>query len=97
MNDEPIRELLGPYMDDDLPAEARRRVEEALLASPELAWEVQSLKITRERLRADIGEVVASDAWRTRTLRALYADNPHVQCETSETIEPSQYTLPIRL
>lgn len=97
MNDESIRELLGPYVDDDLPTEAKRRVEEALLASPALAWEVQSLKITRERLRADVGEVVASDSFRTRTLRALYADNPHVQAETPETVEPAQFTLPIRL
>lgn len=97
MNDESLRELLGPYCDNDLPAEAKRRVEEALLRSPELAWEVQSLKITQERLRTDAGETVASDAFRARTLRALYADNPHVQSETTEAVEPAQFTLPIRL
>ncbi len=99
MNDDTIRELLGPYVDDDLPTEAKRRVEEAILASPELAWEVQSLKITRERLRTDAGEVVASDAFRARTLRALYADNPHLQTEDTETKikEAGQFTLPIKL
>lgn len=97
MNNETIRELLGPYVDDDLPAEAKRRVEEAILRSPELAWEVQSLKITRERLRSDAGEIVASDAFRARTLRALYADNRHLQSETTETVEPAQFTLPIKL
>jgi anti-sigma factor RsiW len=99
MNNDTIRELIGPYVDDDLPTEAKRRVEEAILSSPELAWEVQSLKITRERLRTDAGEVVASDAFRARTLRVLYADNPHLQTEDTETKikEAGQFTLPIKL
>ena len=99
MNDETIRDLLGPYGDDDLPTEAKRRVEEAILASPALAWEVQTLKITRERLRTDAGEVVASDAFRARVLRALHADNAHLQTEDTENKinDVGQFTLPIQL
>lgn len=99
MNDETIRELLGPYVDNELPTEARRRVEEAILTSPALAWEVQTLKITRERLRSDAGEVVASDAFRAKALRALYTDNPHLHTEDTETknLEAGQFTLPIKL
>lgn len=100
MNDETIRELIGPYLDDDLPTEARRQVEAAILKSPALAWEVQSLKITRERLRSDAGEIIASDSFRARVLRALYADNPHVAPEEShetKSQEAGQFTLPIKL
>ena len=35
---ETIRELLGPYTDDDLPTEARRRVEAHLMRCRDCAW-----------------------------------------------------------
>jgi anti-sigma factor RsiW len=94
-NDEIIA-LLGQYMDDELPEEVRRSVEKRLLADPKLAWEAETLRITRARLREGVGETVASDAFRARTLRRLYADNPHVTMQ--ETVEETeQIRLPLRL
>jgi hypothetical protein len=94
MTDDAIAELLGPYIDDDLPAELKARVEAAILASPQIAWEVATLRLVRERLREGSGESIASDALRTRLLKKLYADNPH--CASTEA-EPSegQIALPI--
>ena len=98
MNDDTIRDLIGPYVDDDLPAEARRRVETALLASPEMAWEVLTLKLTKERLREGAGESVASDAFRARVLRKLYADNPHISRDVETEAETKgQFRLPMGL
>ena len=75
-------------------AEARRRVEAHLLRCRDCAWEAQTLVITRSCLRADAGEVVASDAFRARTLARLLTDNPH--CAPGETAaDPTQYRLPI--
>ncbi len=94
MNDDAIADLVGPYVDDDLPAELRVRVEAALLASPQLAWEVATQRLVKEKLKDGAGEVVASDAFRTRLLKKLYADNLHCrQPELEEAL--GQIALPI--
>lgn len=94
MNDDAVADLVGPYVDDDLPAELKRRVEEALLASPQLAWEIATQRLVREKLKSDAGEVMASDAFRTRLLKKLYSDNPH--CRQPEEVETEgQIALPI--
>lgn len=90
-------ELVGPYIDDDLPAEARRRVEAHLLTCPACAWEAQSLRLTRDRLREGIGEAAASDAFRARALARLRADNPHLAPAEPAADEPTQYHLPIQI
>ncbi len=89
-------ELIGSYIDNDLPGEAHRRVENHLLLCRDCAWEVQTLRITHERLRAGIGEVVASDAFRAHALSRLRADNPHLAPAPSES-DPAQYQLPIAM
>lgn len=98
MNDcEAIGALVGPYIDEDLPQEARRQVERHLLRCPGCAWEAQTLRLTRERLREGVGETIASDAFRSRVLRRLLLDNPHIGTETGmEEPAPEQYRLPIR-
>ncbi len=89
-------ELIGAYLDDDLPAEMRHRVEIHLLKCTDCAYEAQSLRITQERLRGEVGEVIASDSFRTRVLRSLYNDNPHITADSEPSpIEPGQFTLPI--
>ena len=95
---ETCRELIGAYMDDDLPSETRRRVEQHLMRCERCAYEAQSLRITVERLRGDAGEVIASDAFRARVLRHLYADNPHVVSD-AEPVDavPEQFRLPMNV
>jgi anti-sigma factor RsiW len=94
---EQARELIGPYVDDDLPAEARQRLENHLLRCPACAYEAQSLTITRARLREGRGEVVASDSFRARVLASLRDDNPHLAPEEPERTPYSQYALPMEL
>ena len=91
-------DLLGPYVDDDLPTESRRRVEAHLLTCRDCAWEAQTLRLTRERLRDGIGEVVASDAFRARTLARLHADNAHL-APTADVPQPDplQFRLPFKV
>ncbi len=96
LNCEQINELIDAYLDDDLPTETRRRVDAHLLRCPSCAYETQSLRITKERLRGDAGEVIASDSFRSRTLRAIYADNPHVAPDAEPvTTSPEQFRLPM--
>lgn len=83
-------------MDDELGVETRRAVDAHLLRCHACAYETQSLRITGERLKGDAGEVIASDAFRARTLRALYADNAHVQADAEPVAAtPEQFRLPI--
>lgn len=88
-------ELIGPYVSDELPAEARRRVENHLLVCRDCAWEAQTLRITRERLRDGIGEVVASDAFRSRVLSRVRRDNPHLSPVPAAPEDSAQYQLPL--
>lgn len=93
-------EQIGPYVDDELPSEARRRLETHLMRCASCAWEAQSLQITRARLRDGVGEVVASDAFRARVLGRLLKDNPHVSpapAEANDGAAAGQFVLPIRL
>lgn len=91
-----MNELADAYLDDDLPTESRRRVDGHLLRCLACAYEVQSLRITKERLRGDAGEVIASDSFRARTLRAIYAANPHVAPDAEPTVaSPEQFRLPM--
>ena len=93
-NCDAIGELVGSYIDDLLPAEVRRRVEAHLLSCRECAWETLSLQITRERLREHAGEeIVASDAFRTRTLSRLRAENQHLTAlpASDEAPAPEQF------
>lgn len=94
---EQATELIGAYLDDDLPTETRRRLDAHCLRCQACAYEAHSLRITKERLRGDAGEIIASDSFRARTLRALYADNAHVAPD-SEPVqsEPTQYVLLLR-
>ena len=92
-----MRDLMGPYVDDDLPIETRRRVEAHLLVCRDCAWESQTLHIARQHLRENLGEVVASDAFRARTLGRLLSDNPHVSEPEAPAVDPAQYRLPIRM
>ena len=101
MTCEEAADLIGPYVDDDLPEGTRRRLEVHLLSCRECAWDAQTLRITRDRLRADAPDVVASDALRARTLARLLADNPHIQHTQAGTetaaADPTPYQLPIPL
>ena len=97
MTCEEIADLIGPYVDDDLPSATRRRVEAHLLGCRDCAAEAETLRITRSRLRAEAGEVVASDAFRARTLARLAADNPHLGASEAAVTDPMQYQLPIRI
>lgn len=93
-------ELIGAYVDDDLALEARRRVEAHLMTCASCAWEAQTLRITRDRLRDGVGEVVASDAFRSRVLGRLMKENLHLipsPVEASDGSAVGQYALPIRL
>ncbi|MBC8140681.1 MAG: hypothetical protein H7Y38_04495, partial [Armatimonadetes bacterium] len=73
-----------------------RAVDAHLLRCTECAYEAQSLRIAGERLRGDAGEVIASDAFRARTLRALYTDNAHVASDAEPvSATPEQFRLPI--
>lgn len=82
---EQASELISAYTDDDLSAEVRNRVEAHLLHCAACAWEAQTLRITRDRLREGRGEVTASDAFRARTLAALRRENPHLAPAEAET------------
>ena len=97
MTCEEIGDLIGPYVDDDLPLATRRRVEAHLLGCRDCAAEAETLRITRARLRAEAGEVVASDAFRARALARLAADNPHLAADREIAADPMQYQLPIRI
>ena len=89
-------EWIGAYLDDDLPTETRRRMDAHLLRCATCAYEAQSLRITKERLRGDAGEIIASDSFRARTLRALYADNAHVATDAEPVAaSPEQFRLPM--
>jgi len=91
-------DLIGPYVDDDLPESTRGRLQRHLLNCPACAHDAETLRITRERLRGQAGEVVASDAFRARTLARLHADNEHLSAEPAPAeTEPAQYRLPIRI
>ncbi len=98
MTCEEARDLIGPYVDDDLPDGPRRRLQHHLLNCPACAHDAEGLRITREHLREQAGEVVASDAFRARTLARLHKDNEHLSAEpTPAEAEPAQYRLPIRM
>lgn len=99
MTCEEARDLVGPYVDDDLPEPTRRRLQRHLLHCPACAHDAEGLRITRERLRDGAGDVVASDAFRARALARLHADNAHLAAEPepSSPPNPAQYQLPIRL
>ncbi|MBC8134980.1 MAG: zf-HC2 domain-containing protein [Fibrella sp.] len=93
---EQATELIGAYLDDELPTETRRRLDAHFLRCPSCAYEAQSLRITSERLRGDAGEIIASDSFRARTLRTLYADNRHVASDAEPiTATPEQFRLPM--
>lgn len=97
MNCGHVADLIGPYVDDELPAATRRRIDAHLLLCTECAWDAQTLRITRDRLRDDLGEVVASDAFRARTLARLLAGNPHLAPPGTAATNTTQYQLPIEL
>ena len=99
MTCEEAADLIGPYVDDDLPMATRRRVEAHLLHCRDCAADAETLRITRSRLREEAaGEVVASDAFRARALGRLLADNPHVAADKeTAAADPAQYQLPIRI
>ena len=97
MTCESVAELIGPYLDNDLPTETRRRVEVHLLRCAACAWEAQSLRIAGEQLREDAEEVVASDAFRARVLSRLRADNPHIAPAEPVPDDALQYQLLIGL
>jgi anti-sigma factor (TIGR02949 family) len=89
-------EMIGPYVDDDLPEEVRRRIERHFLTCRACSSEAETQRITKARLRDGIGEVTAPDAFRSRVLARVRADNPHVHTTEPET-NVNQYQLPIGL
>lgn len=95
MTCEQAMELIGAYLDNDLPTETCRRVEKHLLGCRDCAYESESLRITRERLKADMDEVLASDAFRARVLAQLRLDNPHLTPAEPAAEDPLQFQLPI--
>lgn len=96
MTCEQTQELIGAYTDDDLATEVKSRLEAHLLRCQTCAWEAQTLRITRERLRTGRGEVVASDAFRARVLSRLRHDNQHLSLPAEpEEANATQYRLPI--
>ena len=97
MTREEAYELIGPYVDGDLPEEILHRLESLLFSDRDFAWEVQTLIVTRARLREGIGEVVASDSFRSRVLARIQTDNPHLTGSEVTTEQPAQYKLPIRM
>ena len=97
MTCEDAADLIGPYVNDDLPEATRRRLEVHLLTCRGCAWEALTQRIARERLRGDAPDVVASDAFRARTLNRLYQDNPHTAEPEYPVTDPSQYQLPIKI
>ncbi len=97
MTREEAYELIGPYVDGDLPEEILHRLEAVLFSDRDFAWEIQTLIVTRARLREGIGEVVASDSFRSRVLARLQADNPHLTGNEVSAEQPAQYKLPIRM
>lgn len=100
MTREEAYELIGPYVDGDLPEEIRHRLETILFSDRDIAWEVQTLIVTRARLRDGIGEVVASDSFRSRVLARLQSENPHLtgsDVSREQLEQPEQYQLPIRM
>jgi anti-sigma factor RsiW len=97
MTREEAYELIGPYVDGDLAEETRHRLEVFLFSDRDIAWEVQTLTVTRARLRDGIGEVVASDSFRSRVLSRLQQENPHLSGSENSTEQPEQYQLPIRM
>lgn len=91
-------DLIGPYVDDDLPEATRRNLQRHLLNCQSCAYDAETLRITREYLRGQAGEVVASDAFRARTLARLHKDNEHLSAEPAPAeAEPAQYRLPIKV
>ena len=91
-------DLIGPYVDDDLPETTRRNLQRHLLNCLACAHDAETLRITREHLRGQAGEVVASDAFRARTLARLHKDNEHLSADPAPVeTEPAQYRLPIRI
>jgi anti-sigma-K factor RskA len=96
MTNEELIALIGPYLEGELPEEAKNAIEKQTLKDKDFAWEVETLRLTRNKLQEGAGETVASDAFRSRVLRRLYADNLHVtQIETEEkaTAEARQIRL----
>ena len=85
--------FIAPYIEDELPEEARRRIETHLFSCRDCAWEAETLRITRRRVREESGEIIASDAFRARVLHRLRDDNPHLNA--AEESERLQYQLPI--
>jgi anti-sigma-K factor RskA len=78
MNKEELIALIGSYLAGELPEEAKSAIEKQILKDKDFAWEVETLRLTCHKLQEGAGETVASDAFRSRVLRRLYADNPHV-------------------
>ena len=97
MTCEAAADLIGLYTDDTLPEKTRRDLEAHLLSCRECAWEAMTLRITRDRLRGDMPDVVASDAFRARTLQRLFLDNPHAAPAPSAERGGDPYQLPIPL
>jgi anti-sigma factor RsiW len=97
MTREEAYDLIGPYVDGDLSEEVRHRLETILFSDRDIAWEVQTLMVTRARLRDGVGEVVASDSFRSRVLARLQSDNPHLTIADVYTEQSAQYQLPIKL
>jgi anti-sigma factor RsiW len=97
MTREEAYDLIGPYVDGGLSEELRHRMEAILFSDRDIAWEAQTLIVTRARLRDGVGEVVASDSFRSRVLARLHSDNPHLAITEAYTEQSAQYQLPIKL
>lgn len=95
MNCTEASELIGSYVDDDLPEETVWRLGRHLFTCRACTYEVETQRMIKNRLRDGIGEEVASDAFRSRVLSRLRADNPHLAASEAEPVDATQYRLPI--
>lgn len=78
MTQDQIVELLGLYLDDELPEALRAHVETYLAAHPEADADVRSLRRTLDRLRAAPAE--RPDSWFVeRTLDSLLHEDAAAQ------------------
>jgi anti-sigma-K factor RskA len=87
MTNEEFIALIGPYLEGELPEETKNAIEKQILKDRDFAWEVETLRLTRNKLQEGAEEIIASDAFRSRVLRRLYADNLHVTQIETETEE----------
>jgi anti-sigma factor RsiW len=89
-----IQELIGHYVDGDLPEETMKRLDRHLLRCPACAYEARAMEQTRTLLQDAIPPAELSPAFREKAAaRLLDALAPHLRSEP-ETETARQWRLP---